>query len=190
MKSRSKNSEPAVVSALNGQALKALGNSFLHGELEKFPENSNRFYPEQLPRFPHEPTRDRFDISYIGSGVGEGVSSLVAFQPGDVVFGISGFFCTEVTLFSLQIAPGLHLHDPYFYGKLLHSCDPNSYVDLERRVFIALKPIQPGEFVTLDYMRTEDYLFRTFPCSCGAPQCRGYVAGRKQAPGDARPMSS
>lgn len=141
---------------------------------------SLRFYPAQLPSFPNEPTRDRFKISFIGDGVGEGVTSLVSVEPGEVVFGVSGFFSSEVTLFSLQIAEGLHLHDPYFYGKLLHSCDPNTYVDLEKRVFIALKPIRPGDFVTMDYARTEDYLFRTFPCGCGAVNCRGIVAGRKQ----------
>ncbi|MSR10288.1 MAG: SET domain-containing protein-lysine N-methyltransferase [Gammaproteobacteria bacterium] len=139
-----------------------------------------RFYPDQLPSFQNEPTRDKFQIGYIGDGVGEGVTSLVSFEAGDVVFGVSGFFSNEVTLFSLQIAEDLHLHDPYFYGKLLHSCDPNTYVDLQKRVFIALKPILPGDFVTLDYARTEDYLFRTFPCDCGAANCRGIVAGRKQ----------
>lgn len=144
--------------------------------------NTIRFYPDQLPSFPNEPTRDKFSIGHVGDGVGEGVTSLVSFEAGDIVFAVNGFFSSEVTLFSLQIAEGLHLHDPYFYGKLLHSCDPNTYVDLEKRVFIALKPIRPGDFVTLDYARTEDYLFRTFPCDCGAVNCRGIVAGRKQLP--------
>ncbi len=155
--------EPAQQRSING----------MHGE-------KIRFYPDMLPSFPNEPTRDKFKIGYIGDGVGEGVTSLVSFEAGEVVFGVSGFFSSEVTLFSLQITEGLHLHDPYFYGKLLHSCEPNTYVDLQKRVFIALKPIRPGDFVTLDYARTEDYLFRTFPCDCGATNCRGIVAGRKQ----------
>lgn len=141
---------------------------------------ANRFYPAQLPVFSGEPTRDRFEIRLINDGVGEGVVSLTAFQPGELVFRATGFFSNEVTLFSLQITPTLHLHDPYFYGKLLHSCDPNTYVDVNTRAFIALKPIAPGDFITLDYARSEDYLFRTFPCHCGAVNCRGVVAGNKQ----------
>lgn len=179
MKLNGTNAELVIEHGMNGSPMQSLGAPY-HNNVESILGNSNRFYPEQMPLIPHEPTRDRFNISFIHNGVGEGVTSLVSFEPGDVVFGISGFFSTEVTLFSLQIAPGLHLHDPYFYGKLLHSCDPNTYVDLKKRIFIALKPIAPGDFVTLDYMRTEDYLFRTFPCGCGAANCRGYVSGRKQ----------
>jgi hypothetical protein len=179
MKSNGNNAELVIEHTINGTSIQTHGAPF-HGTIDSIMGNPNRFYPEQMPPIPNEPTRDRFNISFIDNGVGEGVTSLVAFNPGDIVFGITGFFSSEVTLFSLQIAPGLHLHDPYFYGKLLHSCDPNTYVDLKTRSFIALKPIEPGEFVTLDYARTEDYLFRTFPCGCGATNCRGYVAGRKQ----------
>jgi hypothetical protein len=139
-----------------------------------------RFYPEAMPRFPYEPTRDRFMIAFVGDGVGEGVMSLTEFAPGDIVFAFTGFFSAEITQFSLQIKEGLHLHDPYFYGKILHSCDPKTYVDIEKRLFIASKPIYPNDFVTMDYAQTEDYLFRTFPCSCGTLNCRGVVKGRKQ----------
>ena len=156
---------------LNELTLESLANT---------PAQSLRFYPRELPAFAHEPTRDRFEIRHISHGVGEGVVSLSAFQPGDVVFACSGYFSDEVTLFSLQIAPGLHLHDPYFYGKLLHSCDPNTYVELASRRFVARRTIRPGEYITLDYARTEDTLFRTFPCHCGAANCRGEVAGRLQ----------
>lgn len=179
MKKKSNRVELIAESGLNGsvkQAWKPAQQRSING----MHGDKIRFYPDQLPSFPSEPTRDKFKIGYIGDGVGEGVTSLVSFEAGEVVFGISGFFSSEVTLFSLQITEGLHLHDPYFYGKLLHSCDPNTYVDLQKRVFIALKPIRPGDFVTLDYARTEDYLFRTFPCDCGAANCRGIVAGRKQ----------
>ncbi len=143
---------------------------------------SLRFYPDYLPVFPHEPTRDRFHIGYENDHLGEGVRSLVPFSIGDVVFACTGFVCAEVTQFSLQLAPGLHLHDPYFYGKILHSCDPNTYVDVATRQFKAVQPIQPGDFVTMDYAQTEDYLFRRFPCACGASTCRKNVLGRLQMP--------
>jgi hypothetical protein len=141
---------------------------------------NNRFYPDTLPAFENEPTRERFDIVRVGDSVGEGVATLVAFNEGDVIFNFTGFFSTEITQFSLQVHDGLHLHDPYFMGKVLHSCDANAYCDMEKRHFVALRPIEAGEFITMDYAQTEDYLFKTFPCSCGAENCRGYVTGRKQ----------
>lgn len=139
-----------------------------------------RFYPDTLPAFTNEPTRERFSIDQIADSVGEGVVSHVSFQTGEIVFAFTGFFSTEITQFSLQVREGLHLHDPYFMGKVLHSCDPNTSCDMIRRVFVALKPIMPGDFITMDYAETEDYLFRTFPCECGAPNCRGIVKGRKE----------
>jgi tyrocidine synthetase-3 len=142
---------------------------------------SYRFYPDDIPPFPHEPTRDRFEIVR-GEDIGEGVCSLVAFSPEDIVFQFTGTYMSEITQFSLQIHADLHLHDPYFMGKILHSCDPNTLVDMEQRQFIALKPIAPGDMVTMDYAQTEDVLFKTFICSCGAPNCRGLVTGRQQSP--------
>ena len=140
-----------------------------------------RFYPDTLPSFANEPTRECFDIVRVGADVGEGVQTRVSFNAGAVLFAFTGFFSTEITQFSLQVREGLHLHDPYFMGKVLHSCDANAYCDMEARQFVALRPIEAGEFVTMDYAQTEDYLFKTFPCSCGAENCRGYVTGRKQA---------
>jgi|GEM_PF-478963 len=141
---------------------------------------SLRFYPDYMPEFSYEPTRDRFHIGYENDHIGEGVRSLVSFAAGDVVFACSGILCTEVTQFSLQLAPSLHLHDPYFYGKILHSCEPNTHVDVATRQFRAVRPINPGDFVTMDYAQTEDYLYRCFPCACGAPTCRQSVQGRLQ----------
>lgn len=141
-----------------------------------------RFYPDYLPAFPFEPTRERFHIGYENDHLGEGVRALVPFSCGEIVFACTGFVSSEVTQFSLQLSPGLHLHDPYFYGKILHSCDPNTHVDVVTRQFKAVHPIQPGDFVTMDYAQTEDYLFRNFPCACGAVNCRREVLGRKQLP--------
>jgi hypothetical protein len=142
--------------------------------------NNGRFYPDALPPFENEPSRERFDIVRVGDSIGEGVMTHVAFERGDAIFAFTGFFSREITQFSLQVNDGLHLHDPYFMGKILHSCDPNAYCDMETRTFIALRPIEPGEFITMDYAQTEDYLFKSFPCSCGAENCRGVVTGRKQ----------
>ncbi len=141
---------------------------------------AGRFYPEQLPAFANEPTRDRFDIVRVGDSVGEGVVSCVSFQTGETIFSFTGFFSQEITRFSLQVNENLHLHDPYFMGKILHSCAPNAFCDMQNREFIALRDIAPDEFITMDYAQTEDVLFQIFDCSCGALNCRGTVRGRRQ----------
>jgi hypothetical protein len=139
-----------------------------------------RFYPDFIPPFANEPTKERFEIRHIGDGVGEGVVSLVGFQPGDVIFQFTGSFSSAITQFTLQVSDGLHLHDPFFMGKVLHSCAPNATVDMQTRTFTAIKPIQPGEFVTMDYAQTEARLFKNFECCCGAPNCCGYVMGYEE----------
>lgn len=141
---------------------------------------NNRFYPDAMPSFANEPTRDRFAITRVDDGVGEGVMSCETFKAGDVIFSFTGFFSSEITQFTLQVCDGLHLHDPFFMGKVLHSCDPNSHCDMNTRTFYALRDIQAGEYITMDYCETEDYLFKNFPCSCGAENCRGEVKGRLQ----------
>lgn len=137
-----------------------------------------RFYPEAVPSFPHEPTRERFDIRPIGDNVGEGVVARVPFEVGDIVFGFTGFYSSEITLFSLQVEPGRYLHDPFFMGKILHRCDANCDVDMQRRIFTARKPIRPGDWVTMNYEQTEDRLYRAFNCVCGTEPCVGFEHGR------------
>ena len=139
-----------------------------------------RFYPSQLPYFKNEPTRKRFEIARVGDSVGEGVKTCVSHEAGDIIFEFTGFFSHEITLFSLQVEEGVHLHDPYFMGKILHCCKPNAKVDMKARTFTALRHIEAGEFITMDYASTEEYLYRTFECSCGAENCRGVVKGSKQ----------
>lgn len=137
-----------------------------------------RFYPNEIPPFQFEPTTDRFQIRKFDNGSGEGVVSLVSFEPGDVVAAFSGVALPHITQFTLQISETLHIHDPYFMGKILHHCDPNCKTDLTRLQFVAVKKIQPNDLITIDYDATEDVLFKPFHCSCGAVNCRGYIQGR------------
>lgn len=137
----------------------------------------SRFYPDFYPAFDYEPTTDKFAIQRISDGVGEGVVALTSFEAGEIVFRFTGVFSIDITQFTLRVNDQLHLHDPLFMGKILHSCDPNCTVDMQTRTFTALRPIEAGDFVTMDYAETEAYLFRNFECSCGADNCRGYVMG-------------
>ncbi len=137
----------------------------------------DRFYPEFYPRFSYEPTREMFEIIQTDEK-GEGIISQASFRPGDIVFKFAGVLLSEITLYTLQMKPGSHLHDPFFMGKVLHSCDPNMSCDMDTQTFTAIKEIKPGDFLTMDYETTEDELFRAFECSCGAPNCKKLIKGK------------
>jgi SET domain-containing protein len=56
-----------------------------------------------------------------------------------------------------------------------HSCEPNCYVKIVHNhlLFFALRDIEPGEEILLDY--GESYHSDKKRCSCGAPSCRGRI---------------
>ena len=140
-----------------------------------------RFYPAEMPPFADEPTRDRFAIEQFNDRVGEGVVALRDFDAGTTVFAFTGFLVSAPTKYTLQVSAEVHIHDPYFMGKVLHHCEPNCSVDMTRRVFVARRSIRRGEAVTMDYDETEDHLHRGFDCDCGAATCRGRITGRQAA---------
>ena len=137
-----------------------------------------RFYPDHLEVVPNEPSWEDFCVLDVDDKRGQGVLVLRDFSQGSVLFRMNGTLKTEMTLHTLQMGPGLHLDDPYFAGKVLHSCEPNSWLDTETRLYIATRDITAGELLTMDYDETEDLLFRSFPCCCGSTRCRGTIGGR------------
>ena len=56
-----------------------------------------------------------------------------------------------------------------------HSCAPNCFsrVTHGRMLFFALRTIEPGEEITLDYTPSQH---PGRPCKCGAPNCRRVMA--------------
>ena len=55
-----------------------------------------------------------------------------------------------------------------------HSCEPNCFSRVTRghMLFFALRDIEPGEEITLDYTPSQHPGRR---CTCGAPKCRGVM---------------
>jgi uncharacterized protein len=145
----------------------------MRGDLQEM-----RIYPSHLKRVSLEPRAEDFRVLDVDSERGQGVMVLRRFRRGQRLFRMNGTLTTEMTLHSLQMAPGLHLDDPYFAGKVLHSCAPNSRLDAQTRLFIAERDIEEGDLLTMDYDETEDVLFRSFWCRCGADHCRGEIVGR------------
>jgi SET domain-containing protein len=56
-----------------------------------------------------------------------------------------------------------------------HSCEPNAFMQILHGhiLFIALRDIEPGEEITIDYESTLHSNDKK--CICGAPSCRGKI---------------
>eukprot|EP00274_Cyanoptyche_gloeocystis_P006375 CAMPEP_0196657196 /NCGR_PEP_ID=MMETSP1086-20130531/22499_1 /TAXON_ID=77921 /ORGANISM="Cyanoptyche gloeocystis , Strain SAG4.97" /LENGTH=189 /DNA_ID=CAMNT_0041990237 /DNA_START=58 /DNA_END=627 /DNA_ORIENTATION=- len=169
----------------------AFGNSVTKHEARRYPRTiTNRqtlrdhdrkpLYPDYIPAHPDHPDASDFQV-LDASEKGKGLYSLRSFRRGSLMARFDGVTVPMVLQHSLQKSPGVHLHDPYFIGMLAHSCDPNVMLDMQAHEMWALKDITAGELLTMDYMSTEDQLFVTFDCSCGCPNCRRHITGRKQA---------
>ena len=65
--------------------------------------------------------------------------------------------------------------DPSAWAPQNHSCNPNTvYRGLN---VYAIRPIAPGEELTLDYATMMDENLEPFACQCGEPGCRGIIRG-------------
>ena len=118
------------------------------------------------------------ELIAVDSGVAYAASQ--SFEPGDCVTGFSGPITTELGLHTLQIEPGLHMELGHSVGLLAHGCSPNCVLDMHGRELLAIRSIAIGDLLTIDYTQTEDQLYRQFRCACGAVNCRGWIAGRRE----------
>ncbi len=65
--------------------------------------------------------------------------------------------------------------DPSEWAPQNHSCDPNTGFDGLN--VVALREIEMGEELTLDYAKFLDENMEPFECSCNASSCRGLIMG-------------
>jgi SET domain-containing protein len=137
-------------------------------------------YPAHFGNNELFPRKKDFEVVVKDEMVGLGVISRRAFAKGEVVAALSGDIIQDIRQHSLQIEPGVHLYDIYFSGYFLHSCSPNVELDMKGLLVHAVKDIQEGDYLYMDYAQTEDVLFKQFPCSCGSDNCRGWITGRKE----------
>jgi hypothetical protein len=152
-------------------------------EAEEPPQSAPRsLYPPEFEAVDGYPTTADVVVNRTDERKGLGIYALRRFERGHRICRISGVISHEIRQHTLQITPSSHLHDPWFTGYLLHSCDPNVFLDILRFELWALKDIEVGEALSMDYASTEDVLFKQFPCLCGAGNCRGWITGRREAP--------
>jgi hypothetical protein len=136
------------------------------------------FRPSLISNASHADQDDKLVVRRLKS-IGLGVQSLVGFRTGAVLDHFTGEISSRIKQHSLQVSEGRHISATRYIGYLSHGCNPNASLDMESFVLVALRDIQAGELVTIDYAATEDRLFVQFACVCGAPNCRRWITGRK-----------
>ncbi|MCX7553602.1 hypothetical protein OS175_06895 [Marinicella sp. S1101] len=139
-------------------------------------------YPSEFGDDPMFPQTSDFNIEFKNHIAGQGVVCLRDFKQGTVMAHLAGVVVNSMREHSFQIGKNKHLNDEYFTGFFLHSCDPNTAINTKAHTATAIKDIKIGDYITIDYSATEDYLFRQFKCNCGAKKCRGVIAGKKEIP--------
>jgi hypothetical protein len=139
-------------------------------------------YPLTFGNNPLFPQASDFQVVNKDLSSGHGVITFRSFQPGDLLAIVAGEVVSDIRQHTLQISRRRHMFDPYFTGYLLHSCDPNVSLNMRKRTLTALKPIEAGSYLYMDYAETEDVLFKQFACCCGSEKCRGWITGRRETP--------
>lgn len=110
-----------------------------------------------------------------------GVFATRRIRAGSVALLFPGSLASEPDRYSIQVGERTHLHGAGTSAdELRHACEPNARIVVEgappARV-VALRDIEPGEEITIDYCATEDVVSEPFACSCGASGCYGQVRG-------------
>ena len=125
-----------------------------------------------------------------------GVISMRNFNPGDLVFTITGPIVYQRTKYSFQFGPNEHIEpinekngSPGLGHFLNHSCNPNVGIRVIRRgkngfiQVVARKNIGKDEEVKADYATMEfETTVASLKCKCDSKRCRGQLKGLKHLP--------
>ena len=85
---------------------------------------------------------------------------------------------TTPTRHSLQVGENHHISlSPAYLKYLNHSCEPNIFVDTNRKALISTKKIAAGEELTFFYPSTEWQMTEAFTCGCGSENCLNTIQG-------------
>lgn len=116
------------------------------------------------------------------SSIGWGVYAERDYAPDSYIFTGQALETTyKRTAHSIQISKTQHIHMDLPARFLNHAC--GSFANIGMRLqkngydIVAKKPIQSGDQLRFDYETTEYEIGAPFPCSCGAPDCRGMLQG-------------
>ena len=107
-----------------------------------------------------------------------------SFRINDVISSFSeSIIGTEVTYLTVQISENEHIQlKPEFLQYINHSCDPNTFFDVDSMNLIALKNIQENEELTFFYPSTEWKMVQPFQCFCQTEKCLEQIQGASFIP--------
>lgn len=111
----------------------------------------------------------------------KGLFALVSVDRNEILIDLNGenTFLSP-TRRSLQIGERKHVFgSEETVGYVNHSCDPNCFLDFSCLCVRALRNIQAGEEVKVNYAATEYEMHDSFPCDCGSPGCLRMIRGFK-----------
>ncbi len=111
----------------------------------------------------------------------KGLFALVSIDRDEILIDLNGentFF--SPTRRSLQIGERKHVFGrEETIGYVNHSCEPNSFLDFSCLCVRALRNIQSGEEVKVNYAVTEYEMHDSFRCDCRSPACLRMIRGFK-----------
>jgi hypothetical protein len=119
-------------------------------------------------------------------GQGIGLYAIAAIGADETVLAWSGEFISGAEIFDLSprvLAHTVQIDDDLFLlGRIdpepadfvNHSCDPNTGFR-GNVVLVAMRPIEVGEAISIDYAMCDSVPINVFACRCGSPRCRGKV---------------
>jgi uncharacterized protein len=103
---------------------------------------------------------------------GRGVFAQTTIPQGALIGYLEGYPSPKRTQYSLQMG-AIHVEPTNAMRYLNHACNPNARFDGYR--LIALREIQAGEEIHIDYLHTETDIAAPFECRCGSPDCQGWI---------------
>ena len=111
----------------------------------------------------------------------KGLFALVSIDRNEILINLNGenTFLSP-TKRSLQIGKRKHVFGrDETVGFVNHSCEPNSFLDFSCLCVRALRNIQRGEEVKVNYAATEYEMHDSFRCNCGSSRCLRMIRGFK-----------
>ncbi|MCI0993564.1 lysine methyltransferase [Pseudomonas corrugata] len=150
-----------------------------------FSQDRGCIYPEKALslRLGYPSARD-FEVLRTPNGRGNAVIARKRFAPMERMCRVSGLLVGRRRPHTVQVLPDIHMYDPHFAGLLLHSCNPNVFLDMSELWLWALTPIHAGDCLTMDHASTEQKLYRQFACRCGSSNCHGWITGYDEPPNE------
>lgn len=123
--------------------------------------------------------------------LGRGLFARRRYRPQQVIGVVRGQVIEDpdyASDYCIELGEGRCLEPAAPFRYLNHSCEPNCELffwetdqaaPLDRLWLQALRPIEPGEELTIDYAWPAD---AAIPCDCGAAGCRGWIVLTEELP--------